>query len=300
LYSIVVIISIFFTIKITCLQAYQTNKEIARAYSAGSLEEVIDIYAQAYPKAIIGKQEIAEQLANLAKDVANNPIPEITKQRYFELTRNLMTEEIKRHPNYARLLIQYGNVVEAQGDNIEAINTFEKVQILAPKRQSSLIQLAMAYARNKQYSKANNLLESTYLLEPTNEEPKAYQSIVMAMSQAPEERNKIINQLTDNGLNKHIELIQNAFALTNDLDDFLIMCNKRFVGNINTLPNSYRIWAITAYNLKDTAQAATAVYAFRRHFAEEENFRDSREAHLISQDVAKGIDPSFAFEKVEE
>jgi tetratricopeptide (TPR) repeat protein len=264
------------------------------------LEEVIDIYAKAYPKAIIGKQEIAEQLANLAKDVANNPVSEITKQRYFELTRNILTEEIKSHPNYARLLIQYGNLVEAQGDNVETINTFKKVQLLAPKRQSSLIQLAMVYARNKQYDKANNLLETTYLLEPTNEEPKAYQSIVMAMSQAPEERNKIINQLTDNGLNKHIELIQNAFALTNDLDDFMIMCNNRFVGNINTLPNSYKIWAVTAYNLNDTAQAATAVYAFRRHFAEEENFRDSREALSIRQDILNGREPSFAFEKMEE
>ena len=48
-----------FTVKITCQQAFQTNKMIASAYSAGSIEEVIETYAQAYPKALIGRQEVA-------------------------------------------------------------------------------------------------------------------------------------------------------------------------------------------------------------------------------------------------
>jgi tetratricopeptide (TPR) repeat protein len=297
--SIFIVIATFFTLKFTCLQAYKTNKEIVKAYGAGSLDEVIETYEQAYSKAIIGKQEIAEQLANIAKDVANNPVPEPTKQHYFQVARNMMASEIKQHPNYARLQIIYGNLLEAQGDKVEIIKTFEKVQILAPKRQSSLIQLAMAYARNKDYDKAQKLLERTFLLEKNNEEPKVYQSVVLAMKGDREKRNFIINQLTDNGLNKNIELIKNAYAITNDLNDFLVMCNKRFMGNINTSPNTYKIWAITAFNLKNNEQTATAVYAFRRHFAEEENFKDSREAHLVSQDVAKGIDPSFVFEKLE-
>jgi O-antigen ligase/tetratricopeptide (TPR) repeat protein len=298
LLSSIIIFLTFFVIKITCLQAYRTNQEIVKAYSAESLDEVITAYEQAHPKAIIGRQEITEQLANIAKDVANNPVPESTKQRYFEVTRRLLNEEIKNHPDYARLLIIYGNVVEAQGDNLETIRVFEKVKILAPKRQSSLIQLAMAYARNGEFDKANDLLEKTYSLEPQNQEPKAYQALVMAMSGNVEKRNQITNQLSDSGLNKHIGLIQNAFAVNNDLDDFLILCNKRFVGNINTLPDAYKMWATTAYQLKNIEQAATAVYAFRRHFAEEENFQDAREAHIISQEVKQGKEPSFAFEKV--
>ena len=169
--TVLIIILTFFTLKFTCLQAYQTNKEIVKAYSAGSLEEVIETYAQAYPKAIIGKQEIAEQLANLANDVANNPIPDATKRRYFEVANNVILSEIEAHPDYARLQILYGNILEAQGNNVAAIKIYEKVQTLAPKRQSNLIQLAMLYAKNKEFDKAQKLLRTTYLLDPKNEEP---------------------------------------------------------------------------------------------------------------------------------
>jgi O-antigen ligase/Flp pilus assembly protein TadD len=298
--STAIIISTFFLIKITCQQAYQANKAIVKAYSAGSLEEVIETYAQAYPKAIIGRQEIAEQLANMAKDIANNPIPEATKQRYFEVAKSIMLSEIGQHPKYARLQIIYGNLLEAQGDNLGAIKTFEKVQNLAPKRQSNLMQLAMLYAKNREFDKANSLLEKTYLLEKQNEEPIVYQAIVWAMKGEHGNSKKEINQLTDKELNKSIDLVRYAFVVSNNLDGFLEICNKRFLGNINTLPNTYKVWAMTAFNLKNTQQTATAVYAFRRHFAEEENFKDSREANLISQDILKGIDPSFAFEKVGE
>ncbi|PWK26398.1 O-antigen ligase [Arcicella aurantiaca] len=297
--SFSILVMMFFVIKITCQQAYQTNKSIVQAYSAESLEEVIDIYAKAYPKAIIGRQEIAEQLANMAKDIATNPIPENTKKHYFEVAKNMMLSEIEQYPDYARLQILYGNLLEAQGDNLGAIKTLEKVQKLAPKRQSNLVQLAMLYAKNREFNKANTLLENTYLLEKQNEEPKVYQIILITMSGEVKDREKLVNQLSDKTLNKFIIEIQNFFAKTGDLNTFLELCTKRFLGNINTLPNTYQVWATTAYNVKNFEQAATAVYAFRRHYSTKENFRDSQEADKISQDVLKGKDPSFAFEKAE-
>ena len=297
IYSSIMIVLTSFTLKITCQQAYQTNKEIVKAYSAGSLEEVIETYAQAYPKAVIGKQEIAEQLANIAKDVANNPVPDATKQRYFEVARNIMSSEIKQHPNYARLQIIYGNLLEAQGDNTEMIKTFEKVQTLAPKRQGSLIQLAMAYARNKEYDKATNLLEKTFLLEPKNEEPKAYQAVVVAMKGDKMNRDNLISQLTKDGLNKNVELVKNAFIITNDFDAFFGLCNEQFLGNLNTSFNSYKVWAITGFQQKNIEQTAIAVYAFRRHFAGELKFIDKRDARGIQNDIKQGREPSFVFEK---
>ena len=296
--SIVIVILTIFTVKITCQKAYQTNKMIASAYSAGSIEEVIETYAQAYPKALIGRQEVAEQLGNMANDIANNPISEITKKRYFEIAKNIMQNEIKYHPNYARLQIIYGNLLEAEGNFKEAIKTYQKVQILAPKRQNSLMQLAMLYAKNQQFEQSISLLQKTYFLEPANEEINVYQGVVMAMKGDREDRNKVINHLTDKGLNKNIGLVQHSFALTNDLSDFLEVCNKRLVGNINTSPLAYKTWATTAYNLKNFPQTATAVYSFRRHFAEEENFVDAREALYIKQDALNGKNPDIFFQKV--
>ncbi len=295
--TMVVILTIFL-LKFTCQKAYQTNKMITNAYSAGSLDEVIDTYAQAYPNALIGRQEIAEQLATMAKDIANSPVPANTKQRYFDTARNVMQSEINQHPDYARLQMIYANLLEAQGDNAEAIKVLETVQKLAPKRQSSLAQLAMLYAKNREFDRANNLLENAYNLDRRNEEMKANQALVMAMKGDRENRDKIINQLSNKELPKHISIIQPAFALTNDLNIFLEICNKRLVGNENTTLIAYKTWAMTAYNLKNIRETATAVFCFRLHFTQRNEYVDSREALTIRQDVLDGKNPEFAFVKL--
>ena len=302
IFSFIIIILTVFTLKITCQQAYQTNQEIVKAYSAGSLEEVIEIYAQAYPKAIIGKQEIAEQLANLAKEVANNPVPEATKQRYFEAARNIMSSEIKQHPNYARLQIIYGNLLEAQGDNAEVVKTFEKVQTLAPKRQGSLIQLAMAYARNKEYDRANGLLEKTYLLASNNEEPRVYQAIVYAMANQKYKRSIILNRLPSKAIGRYRDSIKYAYLLTNDVPEYLqlLHCgNPSEIFDLN-VPNEFDIqfrdWANTAFSIKDYEEVSHAVIVYRLQNLGVK-FKDNRALDFIAKDIRQGTNPSFVFER---
>jgi tetratricopeptide (TPR) repeat protein len=269
---------------------------IAKAYNAGSIEEVIETYAQAYPKALIGRQEVAEQLGNMANDVANNPIPEVTKKRYFEVAKNIMKTELNHHPNYARLQIIYGNLLEAEG-NIEAsMKTYQKIQILAPKRQSSLIQLAMLYAKNRQFDKAINLLQKTYLLEPINEEPKTYQAIVYGMKNDQTNRDRIIKTLSEDALNKYIDKVKYAYAITNNLDKFINSLEKT---SFKTTEHLYHEWATTAYSIKNYQQSAKSVNTYRLHYWGYK-FVDNRPLNIIYQEVLEGKNPEFAFEKISE
>ena len=295
LISIFIIITTFFTLKITCLQAYQTNKEIVKAYSAGSFEEVIETYAQAYPKAIIGKQEIAEQLANLAKDVANNPVPETTKRRYFEVTRNMMNTEMSRHPHYARLQIVYGNVLEAQKENTEAIKVYENVQKITPKRQSNLIQLAMLYAKNKQFDKAQKLLKQTYLLEPSDEEPLVYQAVVYALNNQTAQRSAVINQLSKDALGRYYNLIKYAFTITNDLKGYLETFRRR---SDSDYEDYYKEWATTAFYFKDYGEVETAIISYRLKFSGF-SFTVPNDYTLLRKRIQQGENPVFVFEKAE-
>ncbi len=293
--TVFVIISTFFTLKFTCLQAYQTNQEIVKAYNAGSLEEVIETYAQAYPKAIIGKQEIAEQLANLANDVANNPVPEATKKRYFEIANHVISSEIKAHPDYARLQILYGNMLEAQKNNTEAITIYEKVQAIAPKRQSNLIQLAMLYAKNKEFDKAQKLLEKTYLLEPNNEEPRVYQAIVYALENQPEQRNTIINQLTDDAFGRHYNLIKYSFSLTNDMKGYLDTFRHKSDSDDE---DYYKEWANTAYSFQNYSEVETAIIMYRYKFSGCK-FIVPNDYDLLRHRIQQRENPAFVFEKDE-
>jgi O-antigen ligase len=293
--TVFIIISTFFTLKFTCLNAYQTNQEIVKAYNAGSLEEVIETYAQAYPKAIIGKQEIAEQLANLANDVANNQVPEATKKRYFEIANDVISSEIKAHPDYARLQILYGNMLEAQKNNTEAITIYEKVQTLAPKRQSNLIQLAILYAKNKEFGKAQKLLRKTYLLEPKNEEPRVYQAIVYALNNQVEQRNTIINELTDDAFGRHYNLIKYCFSLTNDMKGFLDTFRHK---SDSDYEDYYKEWANIAYSFKNYSEVETAIIMYRYKFSGFK-FRVPNDYDLLRRRIQQGENPSFVFEKIE-
>ena len=291
--SLVIIILTFFTLKLTCLQAYQTNKEIVKAYSAGSLEEVIETYAQAYPKAIIGRQEIAEQLANLANDVVNNPVPDITKKRYFEVAKSIMVSEVKEHPDYARLQIVYANILEARGENNEAIKTYEKVKMLAPKRQSNLIQLAMLYAKNKEFGKAQKLLREIYLLESNNEEPRVYQAILYALDNQPAQRNNIINQLSEDAFGRHYNLIKYSYTLTNDLNDYLLTFRCR---SNSDYEDYFKEWANTAFYFKDFSEIETAIITYRYKFSGFK-FKVPNDYDLLRRRIQQGENPAFVFEK---
>ncbi len=295
-----VVFVVIFLLKVTCIDAYRTNKSIASAYAASSVEEVIDIYEKTYKNALIGRQEVAEQFALMSSFIVNNPIPESTKKLYFENAKSVMQTEINQHQDYARLQIIYGNLLEAKGDKFEALKVFEKVKTLAPKRQSNLLQLSMSYAKNNQFKKALDLLESTYLLDTNNEVVKVNQAIILAMKGDKANRNKIINQLTDKALNENISLIEYAFRLTNDSESFFVICNSRFIGKLDTQLNSYQFWANTAYNLKNIPEVATAVFAFRLHFTDKKSFADQRDPLIIRQDVLNGRNPDFAFQKISE
>jgi O-antigen ligase len=292
--SVIMIILTIFTIKTTCQQAFQTNKMIANAYNASSLEEVIETYSQAYSKAFIGRQEVAEQLGDMASEIANNPIPEITKKRYFEVAKNIIKSELNHHPNYARLQIIYGNLLEAEGNIEEAIKTYQKVQTLAPKRQSSLIQLSMLYAKNRQFDKAIDLLQKTYLLEPINEEPKAYQAIVFGIKNDKINRDKMINSLSEDALNKYIDKVKYAFNLTNDLDKFIKSVDKT---SFKTTEKLYHEWATAAYSIKNYQESAKAINTYRLHYWGYK-FVDNRSVGIIYEEVLKGKNPESIFEKV--
>lgn len=290
--SMITIAMVFFLLNMT-KQAYQTNKAIANAYRAGSLEEVIETYAQAYPKALIGRQEVAEQLVNITQDVKNSNVPKATQVHYFEVATKIMQAEITHHPHYARLQIIYGNLLEAQGKIAEATKVFEHVQELAPKRQNSLIQLAMLYAQNKQFEKASTLLQNTYLLEPKHEEVKVFQAIVMAMNGEKQQSDTLLKGLSQTALNKYIVNVKYAYSLTNDWAGFFELLKHT---SDKTTEPLYHEWAVTAYQLKNYEQVSMALFLYRTAYSGYK-FVDTRTMTAIRQDAMSGRNPEFAFER---
>jgi O-antigen ligase/tetratricopeptide (TPR) repeat protein len=294
--SISTIFLMVFIIKITCLDAYKTNKSISNAYNAESLEEVIEIYDKTYQKALIGRQETAEQLANMATEIANSPIRENTKKLYFETTQNILQKELNNHPNYVRLQILYANVLESQNNYSEAIKIHEKVRSFTPKYQRNLTDLGMLLAKNNQYEKGHKILQETLDMEPKNDEAKVNEAIIYAMQNDTLRRNKILSNLSEEALNTYLSKVKYAYGLTNDLDNFI---NQIQHTSFKSTENLYRQWATSAYSIKNYQESARAVNTYRLHFWGYK-FVDNRPISVIYQEVLNGKNPEFTFEKVTE
>lgn len=294
-----IFITIISIIYFTVLQPLKANLSIAAAFKASSLNEVVAHYVYAYRNSNLGKLEIAEQLGNLSEQVIASDLDFQTKQNYFQKTTEILDIELQKRPNYSRLLILKGNILNATGNSIEAENVFESVQKLAPNRQENLMQLANILVKNNKSQRALKIIETAFLLDTNNTDLKVKLAFFYSINGDTTSRNRLINQLDNRYFCNNIELIQKAFELTSDNKNFYQSCFEKLIGNVNTVPKAYLLWAVKAYQDKNYEQASIAVYAFRRHFNNEKLFVDKRFPEVISQDVLNGLNPEIAFKFIE-
>jgi O-antigen ligase len=290
-----VAIGTLFTMYFTIFKSYKINRAIANAYNENNIDEVVNIYYNAYKETNFNSLDVAEQFGNLTEDIFKSSLSLNSKQNYFQKTKEVLKFELARRPYNVNLQILMGNLLDANGNTIEAETVFEKVKSQAPNRQENLLKLAMIYAQNNKIDKAIETIQATFQLDTNYEDLKVRQAVFCAMKGDTTLRSFLIEKLTQKTLNNNIALVQTAYGITNQNDEFYKLCIKKFIGCNTTLPIAYYTWANTAFQTNNFKQASIAVYAFRRHYADENKFVDKRGAEKISKDVLMGKNPEMAF-----
>jgi O-antigen ligase/tetratricopeptide (TPR) repeat protein len=124
--------------------------------------------------AYIGDQEIREQILSCAGNVlGSQQIPNQTKQAFFELATQAVTDQVAATPKDARIYTLAGSFYEQIGAFDQALPLLEKAHLLSPAKQSTDFALGTAYINLGQYDKAVALLKTAYESETDNADAAA-------------------------------------------------------------------------------------------------------------------------------
>ncbi len=144
-------------------------------------EDVLAKYKEALSYDQLGRQEVKEQLAQMAtRMLRDKNVPPDVKDEFGKLAINELEKEIARNPNSARLRLFSGSVYGAFGQIDKAENEYRKVAEIAPTKQTALFQLGEILLVEKKNDEALKLFKRAYELEPKYKEAtKLYATVLV-------------------------------------------------------------------------------------------------------------------------
>jgi O-antigen ligase/tetratricopeptide (TPR) repeat protein len=117
--------------------------------------------------AYIGDQEIREQILSCSANVlSSQQMPNPTKQAFFELASQAISDQIAATPDDTRIYTLGGSFYEQIGAMSQALPLLEKAHLLSPDKQSIDLALSSAYLSLGQNDSAINILKQAYELGP--------------------------------------------------------------------------------------------------------------------------------------
>ena len=131
------------------------------------IEKNLDFFKEAISYGAFGTQEVREQLAQGAANLAGaQAVPADMKQKFFDLATTEMALQAQESPLDARFPLFLGIVYNAFGDYADGGKALQKAHELSPKKQSILFELAQNQAIRGDNAGALKSLETAYNAAP--------------------------------------------------------------------------------------------------------------------------------------
>jgi tetratricopeptide (TPR) repeat protein len=248
-------------------QPFNTGKQIVKIIQEQDLGQTVRHIQTAYPKATgTGTSDFAEQISFLSEKVGQSQIPNDLKNAYYQATSEVLKKEVEKHSNHPRILSIKSSIDADKGDFNAAIEGFEKVRKLAPKRHINLMQLAGIYTRSQQPEKALKLYDEIYRINQ-------YSEVFLFKAMIYSERNdtarvwKELQNIDNQVFIQKIEMIRFIFGKHNNLKRFVSEFDRR-EKQTPSLPNQYTKqyyfeWAMAAFVTGNFAQSANQIFRYQ-------------------------------------
>lgn len=141
-----------------------------------SPEDVLDTYRRAIGYDQLGRQEVREQLAQMASNIQRSEnVDSKTKNDFAVFSLREVEREVERNPESARLLLFAGSLYGGYGYIDKAEETYRKVVELSPNKQSGLFQLGEILLYEGKNDEAVEVFKRAYELDTRfNDAAKLY------------------------------------------------------------------------------------------------------------------------------
>jgi O-antigen ligase len=277
------------------LQPLQASEQIVKIMQEPDLQQTIQQIQSGYTNATgTGTSDFAEQISFLSEKVSKSQIADEMKDGYYKVVTEMLNKESEKHPDHPRLLSIKSSIEGDRGNFTEAIKGFERVQELAPKRHTNLMQLAGVYTRSGQFQNALKLYDDIYKINQ-NSEVLIYKILTYNDINDTSKVWKEVQNVDDKVFIQKIEMIRFIYGQHNNLQGFVQEFNRREkvnpkFGNLLT-KQSYFEWAMAAFVTGDLLQSADQVFRFMCVNGVEMNT-----ARQIQEAVRNGQSPAEYFE----
>jgi len=143
----------------------------------------VDIAIPAYEDALsydtLGRPEVVERIVEVVPKINGSSAPIEQKQKFYEIGKTALEDQLKRHPGDARYELFAGSFYASYGLNADALTHYREAQKLSPKKQAMLFQLGSFYIGTKQYGEAVKAFKTAYDLESSYDIAATYYSAAL-------------------------------------------------------------------------------------------------------------------------
>lgn len=157
---------------------------------------VLDSFEKAYGYGTLGRAEVVERIVETASRMNAADIPLETRQRFADLGKRAVEEQLRRSPGDARYEMFAGTYYAIYGDAVTAEKHLLEANRLSPNKQSMLMQLGNFYNATKQHDKAIAAFKRAAELEPSYVEAWRYYAVALVYAGRDEEARQLLIEKT--------------------------------------------------------------------------------------------------------
>jgi tetratricopeptide (TPR) repeat protein len=237
------------------IPAINQNKLLIQAISPKpDISMNLDYFKQATAIGSLGTQEVREQLAQGAAQIASsNNVSTETKQKFFQLAIFEMTEQAKMSPLDARFPLFLGLVFGAYGDVANAKVALQRAHELSPAKQSIIVEQAANAQAAGDTEGSLAFLKQAYDVLPANMQVRLFYAAALITNKQDTLAEEILKPALESG-DAADARIAAAYANRGRYDKIAEIWEKRIAAN-ETDFKAYFTLAAAYYASQNSAKA---------------------------------------------
>ncbi|GAB3764936.1 hypothetical protein GCM10028817_46480 [Spirosoma pomorum] len=206
--------------------------------------------------------DLSDAATSLTLSVLQSTLPAATKQFCYQRSSQLVQEQLRRHPDYTRLMARVAALYLAGGESDKAIVTYRQINRLeSNRRPSAFLQLGNALLAKQQFSQAVAVFDTASRLQPQWQEPVLYKALTFALQRDTTRCFATLRNISTETLINRLTFIKRIYTQAGSPHEFVNRISQTTYKGTYT-PAVFVEWALTAFDTHDLTQMTSAINSF--------------------------------------
>ncbi len=252
---IVVCVSVIYYVNIP---PFLASTEVLQALRSSDLYEQKERFVTAFNRrSSMGKQEIAEQMAQQAMRIASQSnLPESARADYVLQAEQMLRQLVEHKPGDARIHVFLGSFYRNLGDIQEASRQFALARELSPLKPSIILQQGVTELRHDNIEGAKNFFAEAYYLDQRNTQARVFYTASTFMLGEIEQGRNLFSS-GDDSFVRQFAMDNFAIEAVNQQEDYKTL-SKVYETRVQIEdgePQNWANWAFTYYKMGEINKA---------------------------------------------